>query len=138
MAMEGLGRVFNVVPIAAGAAVSLKDAAGVTFVCTGADTFTVTASATFGGTYASPGNIITDYYRSTATNGTAAWTDQTQAASNAVVSASGTVAFYVAANDLPAGDRYVKASAGASGLVTAIVHDLEVQRDPAKLATLGA
>ena len=58
-AMEGLGRVFNVVPIAAGKAVSLKAAAGVTFICTGNDTFTITVSDTFGGSYATPGNIIT-------------------------------------------------------------------------------
>src|SRR5579859_7406 len=138
MAIEGLGRVFNVVPIAAGAGLSLKDCQGVTFVCTGADTFTVTAAATFGGSYTSPGNIITRKQTNTATSGTAAWVEATQAAGNAVTIASGAVAFYIDANDLPAGQRYVKVSVAASGLVTAIFQDLAIQRDPANLAALSA
>ncbi len=138
MAIEGLGRVFNAVPIAAGQGISLKDAQGVTFICTGADTFTVTAAATFAGSYTSPGTIITRKQTNTATNGTAKWVEATQAAGNAVTIASGAVAFYIDANDLPAGQAYVKAAAAASGLVTAVVHDLAVQRDPANLAALGA
>ena len=43
--MEGLGRVVNVVPIAQGTLISLKDCAGVTFVCTGDDTFTLASAA---------------------------------------------------------------------------------------------
>lgn len=138
MAVEGLGRVFNCVPIAAGNAISLKDAQGVTFVCTGADTFTITSASTFGGSYASPGNIITRKQTNTATNGTAKWVEATQSASNAVVVASGAVAFYVDGNDLPAGNTYVKVAVAASGLVTAVVHDLQVQRDAANLAALSA
>jgi hypothetical protein len=137
MAMEGLGRLFNVAPIAAGAAVSLKDATAVTFVCTGNDTFTVTCASTFGGSYATPGNIVVTKYTNTATNGTAAWVKATQA-SNAVTIASGAVAFTVFANSLPDTKTYVKCSAGSGGLVTAIVHDLMVQRTPANLAILGA
>jgi len=137
MAMEGLGRVFNAVPVAAGAGISLKDAQGVTFICTGADTFTVTSSATHGGTYASPGNVIVRKQTNTSTAGGAKWVEATQSASNAVTIASGAVAFYVDANDLPASNAYVKVSVGASGLVTAIVHDLAVQRDPANLAALA-
>ena len=137
MAMEGLGRVFNAIPIAAGVGFSLKDAQGVTLICTGADTFTVTASATQGGTYATPGNIITRKQTNTSTAGAAKWVEATQTASNAVTIASGAVAFYVDANDLPAGDCYVKVGVGASGLVTAIVHDLAVGRDAANLAALA-
>jgi hypothetical protein len=136
--MEGLGRVFNVAPIAAGAAVSLKDAGAVTFVCTGNDTFTVTSSATFGGSYASPGSVVTTKYTNTATNGTAAWVKATQTAANAVTIASGAVAFTVDATSLPDGQKYVKCSAGSAGLVTAILHDLAVQRNPANLPKLGA
>lgn len=138
MALEQIGRVFNIVPIAAGAALSLKDAEGVTFVCTGADTFTLTSSATFGGTYASPGNIITRKLTNTATNGTAKWVNATQAGSNAVTIAAGAVAFYVDGADLPAGNAYVKVSAAATGLVLAVLGDLIVQRDPANLAIVGA
>ena len=49
--MEGLGRVLNVVPIASAKAISMKQCSGVTFVCTGADTFSLTIATTFGGTY---------------------------------------------------------------------------------------
>ncbi|WP_435279168.1 hypothetical protein [Streptomyces sp. 1222.5] len=135
--MEGLGRVFNVVPIAAGAGLSLKNASAVTFVCTGNDTFTITCASSFGGSYATPGNIITKTYTSSATNGTAAWATATQAASNAVVISSGSVAFHVPAGALPDGKDYIKVSAGGSGLVMAIFHDLTVQRHPANLAVLG-
>ena len=137
MAMEGLGRLFNVVPIAAGKSISLKDAAGVTFVCTGADTFTVKSQPTAGGTAANL-PVITDYYTNTATDGTAKWADASQAAAAAVTIAGGTVAFYVAAADLPAGAAYAEVTVGAAGLVHAIVHDLMSQRDPANLAALNA
>lgn len=139
MAMEGLGRVFNAVLIAAGKPISLKDAQGVTFLVSGADSgVTLTSSATFGGTYATPGNIITRKETNTSTDGTAKWVNASQAASNVVVCAAGSTAFYVDAADLPAGNAYVKATPGSTGLVTAIVHDLAVQRDPANLAALGA
>lgn len=139
MAIEGLGRVFNVVLIASGAGLSLKNAQGVTFAVSGVDSgVTVTAAATFGGAYTSPGNIITRKQTNTSTNGTAAWVESTQAASNVVVCAAGSTAFYVDANDLPAGQAYVKATAGSTGLITAIFHDLQVQRDAANLVALGA
>jgi hypothetical protein len=137
-AMEGLGRTFNVVPIAAGAALNLRDAGGVTFICTGNDTFTITVSDTFAGSYATPGNIITKKITNTATNGTAAWATATQSASNAVTIASGSVAFYVSGDSLPDGKSYVKVSVGASGLVTAVLHDLSVQRKADNLAIVGA
>ena len=136
--MEGLGRTFNVAPIAAGAGLSLKGASAVSFVCTGNDTFTLTVASTFGGSYATPGNIITRYYTSTATNGTAAWVKQTQAASNAVTIASGVAVFTVFTSQLADPKAYVKVSVGASGLVAAFFHDLTVQRGPANLAIVGA
>jgi hypothetical protein len=136
--MEGLARVFNPVPIAAGAALSLRDAGGVTFLCTGNDTFTITVSDTFGGSYATPGNIITKKITNTSTNGTAAWVSASQSASNAVTISSGAVAFYVSGDSLPDGKSYVKVSVGASGLVTALLHDLTVQRKADNLAIPGA
>ena len=136
--MYGLGRVFNVIPIAAGAAFKLRGASAVTFVCTGNDTFTVTASGSFGGSYTSPGNIITRKQTCTATNGTAAWVESTQAASNAVTIASGAVVFSVLTSQLADPNDYVKVSVGASGLVTAILHDLVVARKPSNLEILWA
>lgn len=137
-AMEGLGRSFDIAPIAAGAAFSLRDCLGVTFVCTGNDTFTLTVSDSFGGSYATPGNTITKKITNTSTNGTAAWVTATQAASNAVTISSGSVAFYVSGDSLPDGKSYVKVSAGGSGLVTAVFHDLTTQRKADNLAIRGA
>lgn len=137
--MEGLGRVFNVLPIGDGVAVSLKNASGVTFICTAADTYTITSSATFGGSYTSPGTILDHYYQAAATNGTAVWTKVTQAAADAVVQAGAyTTAIFVAADALPDGHAYVKCTSTSTGLVTAITHDLFVQRNPANLAKLSA
>lgn len=136
--MEAIGRLVNPIPIAAGAGFSMKHCSGVLVVCTGNDTFTVTAASTFGGSYASPGNIITHVYTNTATNGTAAWVKTTQAASNAVTIASGTVAFEIFSDMLPDPKCYLKVSVGASGLVSVITHDLTYQRGPANLAILGA
>lgn len=138
MAMEALGRSFNVVPIAAGVALSMRDCSGITFVCTGNDTFTITVASTFGGSYATPGSIITRKYTNTSTDGTAAWVKATQAASNAVTISSGTVAFDVLGPMLPDPKVYVKVSVGASGLVTAILHDLSHQRNPANLPKVSA
>lgn len=136
--MYGLGRAINVIPIAAGKAFKLRGASAVTFVCTGNDTFTLTASSTFGGSYTSPGNIITRKQTCTATDGTAAWVEATQTASNAVTISSGTVVFSVLTSQIADPNAYLKVSVGASGLVTAILHDLTVQRKPANLEILGA
>jgi hypothetical protein len=136
--MEGLGRLFNIAPIASGAALSLRDAAGVTFICTGNDTFTLTVSDTFGGSYATPGNTITKKITNTATNGTAAWVTSTQSAANAVTISSGSVAFYVSGDSLPDGKAYVKVTAGGSGLVTAVLHDLTSGRKADNLSIPGA
>jgi hypothetical protein len=136
--MEALGRVFSVIPIAAGVAISLRDWNAVTFVCTGNDTFTLTSSDAFGGSYVTPGNILTRKYTSTATNGTAAFVEATQAASNAVTIASGTVIIHVDTSQLPDGHAFLKCSAGAAGLVKAIVHDPKVQRRPSLYAALSA
>lgn len=136
--MEALGRLVNVAPIAAGRGISLRDASAVTFVCTGADTFTVTSSATFAGTYSNLA-AVDRKYTNTATNGSAAWADSGPVTASATVTiASGAVAFTIDAASLPDGDVYVKCSAGGTGLVTAIVHDLAVQRNPANLPALSA
>lgn len=136
--MEGLGRVFNVVPIAAGQGISMKQCSAVTFVCTGNDTFTLTVASTFAGSYATPGNIITRKHTNTSTANTAAWVDATQAASNAVTISSGSVAFTVGQSQLADPAAYLKVSVGASGLVVAILHDLKVKRVPANLPIVGA
>jgi hypothetical protein len=129
---ETLGRTFNVVPIAASTGLSLKGSGGITFVCTGNDTFTLTVAAGLSGSYATPGNIITTKHTTT-TAGTAAWTTATQSAAAAVTIASGVVAFFVGEDMLPDGKTHVKCTPSGSGLVTAIIGDLKAQRAPANL-----
>lgn len=136
--MEGLGYQFNVVPIASGVAINLRRSRGVTFVCTGNDTFTLTSSATFAGSYTTPGNIVTRTYTNTATNGTAAWVKATQAAAATVVISSGTVAFYVDGASLPDTITCVKCTASGAGLVTAVLGELYPQRAAANLPAVSS
>lgn len=138
MSMQILGRTVNVVPIAAGVALAMKNASGILYVCTGNDTFTLTTSATFGGTYATPGNVFTQKWTNTATNGTARWVTASQTASNAVTISSGTVAFYLPSTSIADPLAYAKVSVGASGLVTAILGDLDVMRKPDNLTIISA
>ena len=145
---EGLGRLFDVEPTISqyhGTVhpVSLKDCGGVTFVCwvaaSGGDTFIVKMSGTEGGTYTAF-NPITRYYTKLLQDGTTTWTDSGDLASNlgTLTIASGEVCFYVGADDLPAGSCYVEVVPGTSGIVTAILHDLEVQRNPKYLRAPNA
>jgi hypothetical protein len=136
--MNGLGRVFDVIPIASGVIFKFRGASAVTFVCTGADTFTTTVGTTHATAATSPGNIFTYYYQRADTTGAAAWTKQTQAASNAIVQGSAyTTVFTLYTSQVADPNAYVKCLASASGLVTAILHDLVVQRAPANLETLN-
>lgn len=135
--MEALGREVNVIPIAAGKGFSLKNASAVLFVCTGNDTFTLTKASSFAGSYTNLA-VITRYYTSTATDGTAAWVKATQAAAATVTQSSGMTAFEVLTSQLSDPSDYLKVTVGASGLVTVIVHDLLQQRAPANLTLLGA
>ena len=126
MAMEGLGRLFNVVPVAAGVSVSLKEASGVTFVAYGAaEAFTLTSSPTAAGTQTDLA-AIDRYQLTTSDAGAAAWAEQTQAAAATITlgAAGDAAAFYVDAGDLPAGAEYVRLSHTTAGLVVAILHDL--------------
>ena len=137
---EGLGRLFDVEPQISHLAgtvdpVNLKDAGGVTFVCwvpgSGGDTFIVKASTVKGSGFAAF-NPITRYYTKATLDGTSQWVDSGDLTSNlgTVTIGSGSVAFYVGADDLPAGDMYLEVVPGTSGIVTAVLQDLVVQRNP--------
>lgn len=136
MGMEGLGRDFNFVPIAAGTLVSLKDCQGATVVVTGNDTFTLKSAATYNGTPTAMATI-TGYYTNTSTGGAAQWVAATQAASSTLTIASGTAAFYVDSGDLPSAAEYIEVTAASAGLVYIILHDLLVERAPANLRVLS-
>lgn len=136
--MEALGRLMNVVPIAAGRGLSLSGSSGITFVTTGSDTFTVTVAAGFAGSYASPGTLTCNVYKNSATNGSAAWVkDNSLISTNTVVTTVSTC-FHITGASLPDLKNYIKVTPSGSGLVTAILHDLTVQRTPPNLAIVSA
>jgi len=139
--MEGLGRSFNVVPTAADTTyINMAYASGVTFVCVGADTYTVQSSATASG--GADLVVIDHYYTLSAADGSVTWvrnpvnpmSDAAPTASR-VIAANG--AIWVGADSLPDGHKYVKCVSTSTGLVIAITHDLYVQRKPSNLPALG-
>lgn len=140
--MEGHGRLFDVVPAASGVLISLQNAAGVTFVVTATTdpgTFTLKSATGYDG---SPSTLaaIEDWYQNASQAGADAWTAQSQAAADTItVPAGDSATVYVDSSDLPAGANYVSLTASGSGTetVTAIVHDLAVQRTPANLLPLS-
>lgn len=144
-AMEQLGRSFNVVPIAASQALSLKGVVGVTFVTTGSDTFTLASSAAFGSGFANltipvPTTSIggVNVYKNAQTNGTAAWVLDNTLISGATIVTTVATAFFISGVMLPDGKTYVKLTPSGAGLVTAILGDLTVKRTPPNLAIVGA
>ena len=136
MAIEGLGRLYNVVPIAASTLLSVKDAAGIEFLVTGNDTFTLSTATTYNGTTTNAA-VITDYYTNTSTSGGAKWVFNQQVASATLVITSGSALFFVDAATLPASATYVQLAPASAGLVYAIVPNLLVQRAPANLRQLS-
>lgn len=141
MGMEGMGRTFNVVPVADGQDIDLTDAEGVTFVCVGNEAFTL-QEHTAGGVAGQNLAVIDRYYQGQDT-GVAAWTLETQTAAATVDpddATNDTVAVFVDANSLSDGFTHVSMTS-ATGATTAIVQDLAVQRSADNLpaaATAGA
>jgi hypothetical protein len=136
MGIEGLGRLFNFVPIAAGTLLALKDMQGYTFCVTGNDTFTLKTAATYNGSVTACATIA-NYWTNTSTSGAAEWVAATQAAASTVVIASGAAMFYVDSGDLPSAAKYLEVTVAASGLVYAIPHDLFSQRIASNLPQLS-
>ncbi len=136
--MEGLGRVFNVVPTAVDTPwINLRDAAGVSFVCVGQDTYTIQSASDVGGSGAADLAVVTQFYYSSGAAGATAWAKHTQAAVatvNTTALSAACAVVHVSANSLPAGHSFVRISSAVSGAATAILHDLAVQRDPTYLA----
>lgn len=140
--IEGLGRLFNVVPVATGKHVSLANASGVTFVCYedgGAQAIAFKESLAGSGEQALAAvNVL---YAGNGVGGV--WTRETTDASGALSNSSSlvkkdTTAFdcaviYIAAEQLSEGFDSVECTIDGSGICFAIVHDLNVQRAPANL-----
>lgn len=137
--MEGLGRVFNVVPNADTAWINLRDCAGITFVCVGAtdETFTLNQATDVGGSGAKALSVIEHYYYSSAAAGATAWARSTAPTSASVVTTpvgSPAAVIEVSANSLDDGFQFVRLTGSSTGTIAAILHDLNVQRDPTYLA----
>lgn len=140
---EGLGRVFISVPIASGVALNLSQASAIAFVCSGTDTFSLTIATTFAGTYRAGSFFtpawtpITRLYTNTSAAGTGVFTKVTQAAADNTGSRANPV-FQLFGSQVPDTYMYVKCTASGAGLVTAILHDLVVARQPSNLAKVSA
>lgn len=147
--MEGLGRIFNVVPLASGKALSMSGCSAITYVVdvSGACTLTVLGGTVFG-TVSTAWDSANGFgqpvhwYQSTADDGTAGWTKVAASWSNNVLTCAGTNHYLTAVTffgtHAAAGYDYIKATASAANSTVAILHDLTVQRGPANLAVVGA
>ena len=145
--MKGLGRAFNLIPVATGVHISLKNASGVTFLTyevAGEQSITLLESiagaseqalTTVNEMYACSG-VASGVWTREITDGAAALDD------NSTVTKKNTTAFdcaaiYIGADELSAGFDSIECNVDGAGLCIAIVHDLTVQRQPENLPTIG-
>lgn len=148
--MEGLGRVFNVIPLGDTVAFSMTECSAVSIVATASSTATtslaVTAATTFGGSYgnfsvANGFSLPTRWYQSTSQTGTAVWTKQTASWATNVLTIGATSGYVsvvdIFGSQMADGYKYLKVTATNATLIV-ITHDLTVQRAPANLAKLSA
>lgn len=135
--MKGLGKLFNVVAVASGLSVSLKNASGVTFVAKEDTTATVyTFTQTVAGASSATILLDPDYYAGGGLGGVWTHVAATGTPANTLTKGVGAgencICFYVGADELTAGKDSIVCTAGGGTLV-AIVHDLLVQRNPVNL-----
>lgn len=133
MAQEGLGRLFNVVPTGDAIEVNLKNAAGVTFICVGADTYTIQESTSAAGAGAQDLLAWDHWFTNAGALGATAWVEASDSTPAAAAVIAANAAVYVDATELSAGFDFVQCNSAAGGLVIVILHDLTVQRNPANL-----
>lgn len=144
MSQKALGRAFNVLSLADGKWVNVREAGGIAFACylaaAAGDTYTLTQAKDAASTGAKNLAGITDYYTCTG-DGSDTWTHRTQAAAATVVTAASAVqnamVVEVEASQLDDGYAYVKLTSTGAGLVTALPRDLMTQRAPEKLRALS-
>ena len=134
--MRCLGKEINVVALADTLQIDLTDAQGVTFVCYGVDVYTLTQNNA-AGDGPDPLECINDFYASDGVG--AVWTHEVVDDNGALVNndevddGADCVVIDVAASDLADGMTGVICTASATGVVTAILHGLAVQRAPENL-----
>jgi hypothetical protein len=151
--METLGRLDNIIPTASGQAFKFRGASTIQVTCVGVDTYTVTQSSTYGGSYAALA-CIKNIYWATAANGTVAWNkfswvntttplsvitlSGSAPVPTALTTAATVAVFHIFTSELSDPNDYLKVTASASGLVIVQPMDLLVQRGPANLEILGS
>jgi hypothetical protein len=148
--MEGLGRVFNVIPVADTKPFNLDQCSAVSLIAvtstTAAATLVVTASKTFGGSYVAftPGNGFGQaprWYQSTASDGTAAWTKQAATWVSNALTIAGTSGYVsvvdIFGSQMADGFKYLSVDSTNSTVIV-VTHDLTVGRTPANLKIMGA
>lgn len=149
--INGLGRVLDVVYTASGNYFSMKNASAVTLVCKASSTTTTSIALVAATTYAAgtTANWTTangfgqpaTWYQNTKNDGTGAWSAQTSVWTTNSLALAGTSGYLsvvdILTSQFATGYDYL-AVTGTNCTVTAILHDLTVQRKPANLAILGA
>jgi hypothetical protein len=138
--MEGLGKDFDVVAVADGVWLNLRDYEDVTFIgiLSGGDTFTVQEATAQDGTGNQDLDVIDHWYAQVDGDGTDSWTLEAQTPADAAVTeADDVVAVHVSAAMLSPGFGYIKCTATSTGVVIAILHGLKVRRDPANLPAVS-
>lgn len=138
MAGTELGDAFNVVQVADGVYINLKDAEKVTFIGykSGGDTYTITEGTAAGGGSTTALAKVDEVYTSNGVGGV--WTKVTQAAGSAYVASADCVAITIRADQLTDGKQFVACTSTSTGTVTAIVTRLKVKRAPQNLASVIA
>lgn len=147
---DGLGRVFNVVYTATGVDIPLTKAAAVTFIGfldDGTQTLTFTQTDSTGVNSEADLNIFTvggvtapngESRIYTGPNAGGGWVDSTASASadnvaDGATATNDTTVVTVRAEQLSDGYDRVQCTSSGAGVVTAILHELAVQRGPANL-----
>ena len=147
--MVGLGRVYDVVYTAAANPFSVRNCSAVSLICkaSGAATLTLQAQKTFSGT---PANWTTAngfgqtayWYENQVNTGAGAWAKKTASWASNVLTISGTTGYVsvvpIFTTQFADGYDYLLVETATNCVVTAVLHDLTVQRTPANLAILGA
>lgn len=133
--MDGLGRVFNVIPAASGVHIPLTNATAVSFVTYEDDGSTIlTLKESINGQSEQDLPVIDHYHKAPGVGGT--WTLVTQAAAASLDLSDDTVndatVITVSADQLSDGYNCVEATVDG-GICVAIVHDLTQRRKPTNL-----
>lgn len=144
--MDGLGRVFNVVPVAAGLYINMKDCSAISFVCTSgtSDTFAFGESTdSLGSTTqlladGAKGSYPKYYYENSDTDGSLPWVRHALADdTTGAITTGHVIVVDIYASMLDDTYSYVYVTPSSNGTVIAILHDLTVQRKPANLSLPG-